>query len=332
MKKAIIHIPRRIFFAALITITVVVIMAIGGRAANITPSPDEITLKDTDSTVSFEVNIHAEKDFAGAELGLATSSPDVTFENLAFSDQVGENQIQTTKDGKQYFGFYTSDNGFKAGKYKVATLTYHYNGHTPQSIALDSSKVVTVNQDGTTTGDTSSKNFTVSIKRVKTPAEPKISLNKAKIVGLKDKIYNGKIQKQNLKAIYKGKTLPITLSYKGSRKNIGTGYVVVTGIKNCTGTKKLAYKILPGTGHINSISKVRFGKATVKVKALQGGVRYQVQAAKGKTIIKQTGKTTKIALKLKKKGKYTIKVRAYKKVNGKTYYGKWSKGKTLVRI
>ena len=32
---------------------------------------------------------------------------------------------------------------------------------------------------------------------------------------------------------------------------------------------------------------------------------------------------------LKKNTKYTVKVRAFKKVKGKTYWGKWSKARTI---
>ena len=45
-----------------------------------------------------------------------------------------------------------------------------------------------------------------------------------------------------------------------------------------------------------------------------------------------TGTLTKTIKKLKKGKVYQIKVRAYKKVNGVTYYGAWSKVKTTKKV
>ena len=40
-------------------------------------------------------------------------------------------------------------------------------------------------------------------------------------------------------------------------------------------------------------------------------------------------KTIKRVFRKMKKGSYKVKIRAYKKVNGEIYYGKWSKTKTV---
>jgi hypothetical protein len=44
--------------------------------------------------------------------------------------------------------------------------------------------------------------------------------------------------------------------------------------------------------------------------------------------VKGSNKVSKKISKLQK-GKYTVKVRAYKTVNGKKYYGKWSSAKKV---
>ncbi len=49
-------------------------------------------------------------------------------------------------------------------------------------------------------------------------------------------------------------------------------------------------------------------------------------AAKKYTVKKGLTKNIK---RLKKNTKYTVKVRAFKKVKGKTYWGKWSKARTV---
>ena len=70
-------------------------------------------------------------------------------------------------------------------------------------------------------------------------------------------------------------------------------------------------------------------KLNVKWKKVSGATGYEVMYAKnnkfkGKKTIKV--KKNKITLKrLKSKKKYFVKVRAYKTINGNTYYGKWSK-------
>lgn len=85
------------------------------------------------------------------------------------------------------------------------------------------------------------------------------------------------------------------------------------------------------------IKKVKSGKkkftVTAKKKASSyGGFKFQIgYRMGGRTKWKYTTtsfKTTTIK-KLKKGRKYTIRIRAYKEVNGKTYYGKWSKIKVV---
>ena len=71
---------------------------------------------------------------------------------------------------------------------------------------------------------------------------------------------------------------------------------------------------------------------TVKWKAVANASGYQVyyKASGKKAVIKTVKGAKKLTLKLtglKKKAKYTVKVRAYKTASGKTTYGKWSAAK-----
>jgi hypothetical protein len=96
--------------------------------------------------------------------------------------------------------------------------------------------------------------------------------------------------------------------------------------------KSVTTKVKLAKGKITSLKK---GKKSFVVKWKK------VAKADGYQISYKTGKTTKIAkakganklskkvAKLKAKKKYTVKVRAYKKVSGKMYYGKWSKAKKV---
>ena len=70
---------------------------------------------------------------------------------------------------------------------------------------------------------------------------------------------------------------------------------------------------------------------TIQIKSQKGGVKYQLQYRKGKGSWKtKTISKTKLTLKKLTSGKkYIVRVRALKKVAGKTYYGPWSKQKTV---
>ena len=85
------------------------------------------------------------------------------------------------------------------------------------------------------------------------------------------------------------------------------------------------------------LTKAKAGKkkATVYFKRIAKNVTgYQVVLKKGKktkqVTVKQTKKKTisKVIKKLKK-GKWTVRVRAYNKINGRTYYGPWSAAKKI---
>ena len=72
-------------------------------------------------------------------------------------------------------------------------------------------------------------------------------------------------------------------------------------------------------------------KLTVKFKAVKDATKYQVAVKKGngKWKIYNTKKTSRTIKKLKSKAKYTVKVRALKKVNGKWNAGQWSRAKSV---
>lgn len=89
---------------------------------------------------------------------------------------------------------------------------------------------------------------------------------------------------------------------------------------------------------VKSVTTARVGKkAKVTWKKTSGASGYQVKYSTGKkfkaskTKTKFTTKTSVILKKLSKKKKYYVKVRAYKTVNGKKLYGKWSRVKVVRR-
>lgn len=145
----------------------VCLLAGNALAATIQPSVSAITLEQGKNEFSFEIKLHVDNAFAAAEFGLKPSHADVALKDLTMLDDVSEGSVvRTMKDGILYFGFYSGSNKFPAGDYTVARLTYSYSGSAARSVSLVSSKIVTVDVSGHTSGDTSTPAFTVSVTRV----------------------------------------------------------------------------------------------------------------------------------------------------------------------
>ncbi len=148
---------------------------------------------------------------------------------------------------------------------------------------------------------------------------------------------------------YTGKTIKPTLVVKTSKgKTISSKYYTVTGTRstkkigkhkitlkfkgNYSGTKTLYYTINPKT--VASL-KLKAGKKqmTVSYKKDSSVGGYEIMYATNKSFKKaKTTKATsakKTIKKLTSKKTYYVKVRAYKKVSGKTYYGAYCKAKTV---
>lgn len=95
------------------------------------------------------------------------------------------------------------------------------------------------------------------------------------------------------------------------------------------------YTLLNRPTKLKSVIIIKTGKkAKITWQKTSGAKGYQVKWAANKKFKKAKKKFTKknsIILKKLKKRKYYIKVRAYKTVNGKKVYGKWSKVKVIRR-
>ena len=163
-----------------------------------------------------------------------------------------------------------------------------------------------------------------------------VDLSSAKVTGAVVKVYNGYFQKQTaLVVTLDGKKLTLGKDYKilySNNKNIGVAKYSITGIGNYSGKIYKTFSIIPKKATISSVT-AGAKKLTVKYKAVTGGVKYQVSyKLKTKTTwktISSLTKTSYTASKLTSGKYYNVKVRAYKVVNGKTYYGAWSTIKTI---
>lgn len=151
---------------------------------------------------------------------------------------------------------------------------------------------------------------------------------KKKYVKVKDTTKtSAKITKISGKKLKAGTTykFKVTAYTKSGKKKVT--------IKNST--YKLSAATSPKKVTVSSLKKKSSTKATLKWKKVSGASGYQIYMKTGsgkykcvKTIKK--GKTTSYTKSGLKKGKkYTFKVRAYKKVSGKTVYGSYSKTKSI---
>lgn len=117
-----------------------------------------------------------------------------------------------------------------------------------------------------------------------------------------------------------------TVKYSNN-KSVGTATVIITLNGRYSGTITRTFKINPTkpTGVKLVSGKKKF---TVKMNSSKA-TGYQIEYTKSKTTKKISTKYTKKVVKNLKKGKYSVRVRAYKTVDGKKYYSAWTKAKTV---
>ena len=199
-------------------------------------------------------------------------------------------------------------------------------------------KAPTYTSTGLTAGKKCSVCGTITVAQKVVAKLAPISLKSAKFT-VNAKTYTGKAITQSITVKLGTKTLraniDYTISYKNN-KNIGKATVTITG--------KGAYKdSVSKTFAINpkSVSglKLKAGKKQIKASwkknTKAGG--YEIQYSTSSKFSKKSTKTVKIASyktsskTIKKLGtkKYYIRIRAFKKVSGTTYYSDWSSAKSM---
>lgn len=172
--------------------------------------------------------------------------------------------------------------------------------------------------------------------------EKKTQKSNQKITGISSsykKAYNSSFTlkpKAKGKITYKSSNTKVaTVNSKGKVKIKGTGKVTITITAKETSaykkqTKKVTIYAVPGKRDIKKLSSGK-KKLTVQWKKDNRSDGYQVQYAtdkkfkKAKSIVIGKKQTTKQTIKKLKTGKkYYVRIRSYKKINGKKYYGTWS--------
>ncbi|MCI8648478.1 MAG: hypothetical protein HFE76_17180, partial [Firmicutes bacterium] len=142
----------------------------------------------------------------------------------------------------------------------------------------------------------------------------------ADMVKVANATYTGKALKP---AVSVASGVDYTVAYKNNTA-VGKASAVVTGTGNYTGTITKNFIVKPAKESITSL-KAGTKQITVAYKA-QTGAKYRVicKASGLKAIGTNTTATKKTVKKLKSGKTYQVKVRAYKAVDGKTYYGTYS--------
>lgn len=111
--------------------------------------------------------------------------------------------------------------------------------------------------------------------------------------------------------------------------NVGTAEITVVGKGNYTGTKKIYFIIKPSKVSLSSVKNTKSTAAVATWKSMKGVSGYQVfYATSEKGAYKAAGTTSKTSFtitKLKSNSTVYVKVRAYKKIDGKNVYGAYSK-------
>lgn len=164
--------------------------------------------------------------------------------------------------------------------------------------------------------------------------DAKTSVSAVTVKKIANKTYTGKAIKPSLTLTYNGMTLKkgtdYTLSYKNN-KTTGKATVTITGIGRFTGAKTVSFYIVPKKVNIKSLSAIGNKKLKLTWKRNKTASGYQIQLALNKSFTKgiknvnisKNSTTSKTISKLKKGKWYYVRIRAYKKVGGKKYYGKY---------
>ena len=228
---------------------------------------------------------------------------------------------------------------YESSNKDVATVDE--NGQVAINAAGTTKLEASVAKDGNFTAEP--KQVTLTVKAAPAPAPTPVSTNisAAKVTLSKTAFtYNGKAQKPSVKSVVlNGKTLKAGTDYTASiasGKKVGTYNVTIAAKGSYTGKATTSFTVNPKGVTKFKVSKAKksFKAKWKKNKTERSGVQVKYSAkksmAKAKTVkAKGASVKAKKVKKLKKKTKYYVQVRAYKVVNGKTYYSSWSAKKAV---
>ena len=185
--------------------------------------------------------------------------------------------------------------------------------------------------------------LTTSASRAKSTRANRQAFLKGKLTGPIQRGYTGKLVRPTVKLVVKGKTLKRGVDYKLFYKNnrkVGRATITIKGIGKYKGAKRTwKFTIVPDKTKLKSAKAQVIGKKIVikwskqpKANCTGYQIRYSTKKSMAKAklkTIKKRKKTSYTIKGLKANKRYYVQVRVYKRVNGKTYYSRWSNKKTV---
>lgn len=123
---------------------------------------------------------------------------------------------------------------------------------------------------------------------------------------------------------------------------VGVGKAIITAKAEESSQYKATQKsvtivVIPKTAGIKSLKSNKTGRVTLKSTGKANGndgyqIQYKHNGKNKKVSVKSSKSITKIFKNLKSGKAFKVRIRAYKKVGNKTYYGKYSSWKTLKKV
>ena len=294
-------------------------LTVTGNTATDAGNNYAMTLTANDGT-NFTGSVKCSYSIAKAEANIKVNAPaGKTVGDPAFN-------LNATRDTDAALEYDSSDKGV-ATVGKNGQVTIHAAGTTILTVSAEE------------VGNYKQGEASVELK-VKEKA-PEVNLAKAKVTLSKTAFtYNGKAQKPSVKSVVlNGKTLKAGTDYTASvasGKKVGTYSVSITAKGSYTGKATASFTVNPKGVTKFKVTKAKkaFKAKWAKNKTERSGVQVKYSTkksmAKAKTVkAKGASSKAKKVKKLKKKTKYYVQVRAYKVVNGKTYYSSWSAKKAV---
>lgn len=167
------------------------------------------------------------------------------------------------------------------------------------------------------------------------------SIAQAEIGGIKNTyVYNGKKQCPKVTVTLGGKALKQNTDFSVSyvnNKNTGKATVKIKGMGRYNGLLERTFIIVPKKAVLSKLKSTKSQTVKVTWKKDSQASGYEIQyahnskftAGKKSVTIAKKGAASKVISKLRKGRKYYVRIRAYKKISGKKWYGTWSKVKKV---
>ncbi len=169
----------------------------------------------------------------------------------------------------------------------------------------------------------------------------KIDIAKAQIAPIADQTYNKKAIRPGVTITYNGVVLEEAKDYAltyASNKKVGKATVTINGIGKYEGTTKASFCITPKAVKVKKATSGAKKKVALRWGKSKTADGYQIQVAKDKKFKKKVRKVNirkntrlkkTVKVKGKGRGKYYVRIRCYKIIDGQKHFGPYSARKAV---